>query len=86
MKQRTLSSIKQRIKENAPGKYYINDKCIGCSLCYELSPRNFSMNLDEGCDFVFRQPETQEDEALCLKAMQSCPADAIRDDGLGSMK
>jgi ferredoxin len=78
--------MKQGIKENAPGKYYIIDKCIGCSLCYELSPRNFSMNLEEGYDFVFRQPETQEDEARCLKAMQSCPADAIRDDGFGPVK
>jgi NAD-dependent dihydropyrimidine dehydrogenase PreA subunit len=48
MKQGVLSSIKERIKENAPGKYYIINKCIGCTLCYELSPRNFSMNLDEG--------------------------------------
>lgn len=86
MKQGTLSSIKQRIKENAPGKYYIIDQCIGCSLCYELSPRNFSMNLDDGYDFVFKQPETQEDEAKCIKAMQSCPADAIRDDGFGPAK
>ena len=86
MKQGTSSSIKQNIRENVPGKYYIIDKCIGCSLCYELSPRNFSMNLDKGCDFVFRQPETQEDEARCLKAMQSCPADAIRDDGFGPVK
>jgi ferredoxin len=44
------------------------------------------MNLDEGYDFVFKQPETQEDEALCLKAIQSCPVDAIRDDGLGPLK
>ena len=81
MKQETSSSIKHSIRENAPGKYYIIDQCIGCALCYELSPRNFSMNLHEGYDFVFKQPETQEDEAQCLKAMQSCPADAIRDDG-----
>jgi ferredoxin len=86
MKQGTSSSIKQIIRENVPGKYYIIDKCIGCSLCYELSPRNFRMNLDEGHDFVFKQPETQEDEARCLKAMQSCPADAIRDDGFGPVK
>jgi ferredoxin len=86
MKQGTSSSLKQIIRENVPGKYYIIDKCIGCSLCYELSPRNFSMNLEEGYDFVFRQPETQEDEARCLKAKQSCPADAIRDDGFGPVK
>jgi ferredoxin len=44
------------------------------------------MNLDEGYDFVFKQPETQEDEALCLKAMQSCPADAIRNNGPEPLK
>jgi len=86
MKPGTPSTIKQRIKENVPGKYYIIEKCIGCSLCYELSPRNFRMNLDEGYDFVFKQPETQEDEALCLKAMQSCPADAIRNNGPEPLK
>jgi ferredoxin len=80
-----LSSIKPRIKENVPGKYYVNEKCIGCSLCYELSPRNFGINLDEGYDYVFKQPETQEDEELCHKALKSCPADAIRDDGLGPL-
>jgi ferredoxin len=86
MKPGTLSSMKQRIKENVPGKFYSIEKCIGCSLCYELSPKNFGMNLDEGYGFVFKQPETQEDEALCLKVMQSCPADAIRDDGSGPLK
>ncbi len=73
----TYSVIIKRIKENVPGKYSTIEKCIGCSLCYELSPRNFRMNLDEGYDFVFKQPDTQEEEASCLKAMQSCPADAI---------
>jgi ferredoxin len=77
-----LSSIKHRIKENVPGKYYVVDQCIGCSLCSEVSPENFSINICKGYDFVFKQPETQEAEALCMKAMQFCPADAIRDDGL----
>ncbi len=86
MKQGALSLINHRIKENVPGKYYIVETCIGCSLCSELSPGNFGMNLDEGYDFVFKQPETQEDEELCLKAMKSCPADAIRNDGLGPLK
>lgn len=77
-----LSSAKKRAKENAPGKYYINDQCIGCTHCHVLAPGNFSMNPDEGYDFVFKQPETLEDEALCRKAMQCCPADAIRNDGI----
>lgn len=83
MKQRASSLRHQRIKENVPGKYYIIERCIGCSLCHEISPGNFTMNLDEGYDYVFKQPETQEEEALCQKAIQSCPATAIRNNGLG---
>lgn len=85
MKQEYVFSMKQKIRENVPGKYYVMEKCIGCTLCHELSPGIFSTNLDEGHDFVFKQPATREDEELCLKAMQSCPVDAIRDDGLGPL-
>jgi ferredoxin len=86
MKQKSDTAIEQRVKENVPGIFYIIETCIGCSLCYEISPRNFRMNIEEGYDYVLKQPETQEEEVLCLKAMQSCPADAIRNDGLGSVK
>lgn len=86
----TVSSREQKVNGNVPGNYYIIEKCIGCSYCYELSPNNFCMNDEEGYDYVYyyvlKQPETQEEEALCLQAMQSCPADAIRNDGLGSLK
>ena len=75
------------VKGNVPGTYYVLETCIGCSLCHELSPFNFTINIDEGYDYVSRQPETNEEEQQCLRAMQSCPADAIRNDGLlGTMK
>jgi ferredoxin len=75
------------VRGNVPGSFYVIETCIGCSLCHELSPVNFTINIDEGYDYVSRQPETQEEKAQCLKAMQSCPADAIRNDGLlGTMK
>ncbi len=86
MNHRTMSAAKHMVKGNVPGKYYTIEKCIGCSLCYEISPNNFWMNFEEGYDYVFKQPVTQEEEALCLKAMQSCPADAIRNDGPGFVK
>lgn len=86
MKNETVSAGKHGARGNASGGYYINEKCIGCSLCHELSPGNFRMNLEEAYDYVHKQPETKEEEAMCLKAMQSCPADAIRNDGMGSLK
>jgi ferredoxin len=70
------------VRENVPGTFYVLETCIGCSLCHELSPVNFTINIDEGYDYVSRQPETMEEAEQCLRALQSCPADAIRNDGL----
>jgi ferredoxin len=86
MEQVNVTAKQQKLKENVPGVFYIVETCIGCSLCYEISPWNFRMNIEEGYDYVVKQPETREEQALCRKAMQSCPADAIRNDGLGSLK
>lgn len=83
MKDGGMTAGEHKVRGNAPGGYYIVETCIGCSLCHEISPANFRMNLDEGYDYVYKQPETQDEEALCLKAVLSCPADAIRNNGLG---
>jgi ferredoxin len=38
-------------------------------------------NEDEGYSYVFKQPENDEEEAQCQEAMESCPVEAIGDDG-----
>ena len=77
-----MSANRPRITGNAPGKFYVNERCIGCTLCHETAPGHFRTNDEEGVDFVFRQPETPEEETLCIKAREACPIDAIQDDGL----
>jgi len=67
--------------ENVPGKYYISDRCIGCSLCPEIAPANFASNLEEGYEYVCKQPVDQAEERLCREAMEICPVDAIADNG-----
>jgi ferredoxin len=67
----------KKIRENVSGKYFVIDICIGCSLCFETAPSNYRMNYEEGYGYVCKQPASVEEEALCLKAMQSCPASAI---------
>lgn len=79
-----MSSSKSRIKGNVPGRFYVNKLCIGCTLCHETAPGHFRTNDEERYDFVFRQPETLEEETLCMKAREACPIDAIQDDGLES--
>ncbi len=66
---------------NVPGKFYVDEECIDCSLCSEIASDNFAVNFEEGHDYVYKQPETQEEEALCLEAMDACPVEAIGDDG-----
>ena len=42
---------------------------------------NFRANEDEGYSYVFKQPENDEERARCKEAMESCPVEAIGDDG-----
>jgi ferredoxin len=77
-----ISVNRPKVTRNATRKFYVNELCIGCTLCHETAPGHFQTNDEEGVDFVFRQPETPEEETLCMKARDSCPVDAIKDNGL----
>lgn len=67
--------------ENVKGKFYVDEQCIDCDLCRETAPDFFSRNEDGGYSFVHKQPETPEDEELCMEALEGCPVEAIGDDG-----
>ena len=68
-------------EENVPGPFYVDQQCIDCDLCRETAPDFFTRNDDGGYSFVYRQPKTQEDIDLCMEALESCPVDAIGNDG-----
>ena len=42
---------------------------------------NFQRNEDGGHSYVSKQPETPEEEALCVSALEGCPVEAIGSDG-----
>ena len=44
-------------------------------------PANYKRNDDGGHSFVYKQPESPEEEALCKEAMEGCPVEAIGSDG-----
>ena len=65
---------------NAKGKYYVDyDTCLN-HCCFDIAPNNFKMDKDYVA-YVFKQPETSEEEAQCQEAMMCCPVEAIHDDG-----
>ena len=57
------------------------DTCIDCDLCRETAEDNFKRDEDGGYSFVYKQPENEDEAALCLEAMEACPVEAIGSDG-----
>ena len=50
-------------------------------MCEDVAPNNFRLNDDEDHDICFKQPENESELADCYEALESCPVDAIGDDG-----
>lgn len=67
--------------ENVPGKFYVDDNCIDCDLCRETAPASFKRQDDGGYSYVYKQPETEEELAKAIEAMEGCPVEAIGNDG-----
>ena len=78
---KTMADAANKYPENVPGKFYVDDQCIDCDLCRETAPANFKRNDDGGHSYVYKQPETPEEEDQCKEAMESCPVEAIGCDG-----
>jgi ferredoxin len=78
---KTMADAANKYAENVEGKFYVDDQCIDCDLCRETAPANFKRNDDGGHSYVYKQPESPEEEALCKEAMEGCPVEAIGDNG-----
>jgi ferredoxin len=65
------------IQANIPGKYHVDERCIGCAICSAIAPQNFRSDLEQGYDYVYKQPDNDIEESLCAEAMAICPVNAI---------
>ncbi|MBF0224232.1 MAG: ferredoxin [Desulfobacterales bacterium] len=72
--------LNERNYDNIEGKYYVTIACIGCTLCSEIAPDNFEADIEKGYDYVKKQPSDNSEDELCIEAMESCPANAIKID------
>lgn len=70
-----------RLDDNAPGKFYVDDQCIDCDACRATAPDNFRRNDEKGFSYVFKQPESELETQLCHEALEGCPVEAIGDNG-----
>ena len=76
-----MASPTDKVAESVPGRYYVDTQCIDCDVCRVTAPANFQREEAQGYSYDFRQPESPEEEASCQEAMDSCPVEAIGDDG-----
>jgi ferredoxin len=76
-----MADITNKYPDNKEGKYYVDDQCIDCDLCRETAPNNFQRNEDGGYSYLYKQPESEEEEKQCKEAKEGCPVEAIGDDG-----
>lgn len=76
-----MAEFKNKVRDNVPGRFYVDRECIDCDVCRDTSPANFTRNEENGYSYVWKQPETEEEIELCEQALEACPVEAIGDDG-----
>lgn len=76
-----MSDINDKLRDNCPGRFYVDNQCIDCDVCRDTAPANFTRNHDAGYSYVYKQPDNEDEERLCLEAMNACPVEAIGNDG-----
>ena len=76
-----MADPKDKVADNVAGRYYVDSQCIDCDVCRVTAPANFQREETRGYSYVFRQPEGADEEAQCQEAMDSCPVEAIGDNG-----
>jgi len=69
-----------RYEDNVSGTWYVDKKCILCSVCSETAPNNFREAESGDHDIVYKQPENRDEELQCEEAMAACPVEAIGND------
>lgn len=76
-----MAEVEDKYSDNVDGAFYVDDQCIDCDLCRETASDNFTRNEDGGYSYVYKQPENDDEKALCEEAMEGCPVEAIGENG-----
>jgi len=67
----------ERYEDNVEGDWFVDKKCILCSVCSEAAPKNFRESDAHDHDVVYKQPDSEEEARQCEEAMAACPVEAI---------
>ena len=84
-----VADPRDKFKDNVGGtakigekvySFYVDRECIFCHVCSQAAPDNFKASDDGDHDYVYKQPENEEELEECYDAMEQCPVYAIGDD------
>ncbi len=64
---------------DAPGDFFVDERCIGCGSCRWIAPQSFAANGRPS--YVHRQPQTPAQLEAALRARLCCPTASIGDRG-----
>lgn len=76
-----MANRDDKVALNVEGAFYVDTNCIDCDLCRQTAPNHFERNEEGGYSYVYKQPDSDEETALCREAMEECPVEAIGEDG-----
>jgi len=72
-----VAHLADRLKENAPGDYFVDSSCIDCDTCRQIAPATYGRHDDAGQSVVARQPETDGERLRAAMALVACPSASI---------
>mmetsp|Transcript_2415 Transcript_2415/g.3569 ORF Transcript_2415/g.3569 Transcript_2415/m.3569 type:complete len:435 (-) Transcript_2415:11-1315(-) len=81
-----FNAAPRRLKENAEGVVYVNEKCINCATCSNFAPTVFRRSTDHYAHIVYHQPSKEDEISDARAAMVACPVAAIRSETLAQRR
>lgn len=76
-----MANPNDRYRENVAGPWYIDTTCISCGQCDDALPSVFRRSDVDGQNYVHRQPVSEEEWKAAEESRESCPVEAIGNDG-----
>ena len=72
-----MASTVDRLRENAPGDYFVDTSCIDCDTCRQIAPDTYERSDVAGQSIVARQPVTAEQRRRAAMGLVACPTASI---------
>jgi glyoxylase-like metal-dependent hydrolase (beta-lactamase superfamily II)/ferredoxin len=66
-----------RLRENAPGEFFVDETCIDCATCRNLAPDVFAYSEQAGMTIVGKQPSSPAETRRAAMALVACPTSSI---------